>query len=201
MSVSGKVTVSRSGRTGSASGSGAAGALLDVRELLALDDLELGLGHHDSVGSIGTVRVASRLRAKRQLDAQDPVLVGCPRGLGDDVGAEANDPPERAALDLDLLVDPALGFGHGPLTGDHELAPADLERDPVELHARQLGPHDRLGLAVVAVVEVDAGREARLRGESAPRTPSPQTSPKSSSISRRMRSKFDEAGRAAGPQP
>ena len=55
----------------------------------------------------------ARRPAQRQLDGQDPVLVGRLGGVGVDLGAERDDAPERAALDLELLVDAVVGRPFG----------------------------------------------------------------------------------------
>jgi hypothetical protein len=51
------------------------------------------------------------LAAQRQRDLEDAVLVARGRGVGVDVGAERDDAPERAVLDLDLLVEPPSACG------------------------------------------------------------------------------------------
>ena len=71
------------------------------------------------------VRSAARAGSR----PQDAVLVGGARLVGDDVGAELDDAPERAVLDLDLLVEAPLGLLRAALAGDQQLAAADLERD------------------------------------------------------------------------
>src|SRR5256885_2293686 len=64
----------------------------------------------------------------RHLDAQDAVLVGGASFLRDDVGAERDLAPERAALDLDLLVDATFRVACSALSADHQCATADLDR-------------------------------------------------------------------------
>ena len=82
------------------------------------------------------------------------------RGVGVDVGAERDDAPERAVLDLELLVDALLvGRRREPLAGEDQLAAADLELELGRVDARQVGAHDR-ARRVADVVDVDRGREA-----------------------------------------
>ena len=155
----GKATVSFSGSTGSVSGSVASAGRLVDRLLEALDDLD----RHDSTvpsssrAEIGTWRLLLSA-GDRQLHPQDPVLVGGAGLVGDHVGAELDLAPEGALLDLELLVDAALGVVRLALAGDHEHAPADLEIDVVERDAGEVDPDHRLG-RVTAVVDVDAGAE------------------------------------------
>ena len=107
-------------------------------------------------------------RAKRQLDPQDAVLVGGLRLLGDHVGVQLDDAPERPRLDLDLLVDAALGLLHRALAADHQLAARRSRgRCVSRLTPGELDLDDRPRW-LAAVVDVDARREARLR---APRPP------------------------------
>ena len=122
---------------------------------------------------------------------QDAVLVAGARLLGDHVGAQLDGPPERPVLDLDLLVEPALGLLGAALAGDQQLAPADLERHVVDVHAGEVGLDDR-ARRVVRVEDVDAtARSPR------PRNPvRSNTSPNSSSISRRIRSKLAKRSRS-----
>ena len=104
--------------------------LLDVRRL---DDLDRGAALRRPVASpparSGPGGALWRAGAERQLDPQHAVLVGGLRLLGDDVGVQLDHAAERAGLDLDLLVDAALGLLHRALAGDHQLAPGDLEAD------------------------------------------------------------------------
>ena len=106
VSVSGKVTISRSGSTGSASGSGwpcARGSPASTSGVSTTSIVgppstrRVALGHqlYSSV-SIGTRRVASAARAKRQLDPQHAVLVGRLGLLGVDVDPQLDDAAERA---------------------------------------------------------------------------------------------------------
>ena len=138
----------------------------------------------------------ARLRAgERQLDAEDAVGVGGARLVRDDLGAERDHAAERAEVDLELLVEAALGVVGAAMAGDDELAALDLERQLVRVDAGQLGLHD--GARRVALVEdVDGGEKPpRLAGARPVRS---KTSPKSSSISRRMRSKFANRSRSGG---
>src|SRR5688572_20494042 len=80
---------------------------------------------------------------KRDLDLEDAVVVGRPRLVRNHVRPELHHPPEWPMLDLELLVEAAGGLRGATLAGDNELAAADLEPDPVGVHAGQLGPHDR----------------------------------------------------------
>ena len=122
ISVSGNATLSRSGRTGSASGSPAARRPRPGRR-----------------SPTGTWMVMAPRSARAARDwsgaasgistCSTPSVVRGARLVRDDVGAELDHPPERAVLDLDLLVEAAAGLGGAALAGDHELAPADLEAD------------------------------------------------------------------------
>ena len=67
-------------------------------------------------------------------------------------------------LDLDLLVEPALGLLRAALAGDQELAPADLEADLVDLHPGDVGLDDR-PRRVARVVDVHARAEPAARAE------------------------------------
>ena len=98
---------------------------------------------------------------ERQLDGQDSVLVGGVGGVGVDLRAERDHAPERAALDLQLLVDAIVGrraFGLA-VAGEHELAALDLQLHRVGVDAGQVGAHDR-ARRIAGVVDVDGGREA-----------------------------------------
>ena len=183
VSVSGKVTESRSGRTGSSSGQR---RVRRGRLALGPEDLD-----HSPSLALDRDRARRRRLRERQLDGQDPVLVGGLRGVGLDVDAERDHAPERPVLDLELLVDALLAALGPAVAGQHELAPADLELDLRRVDAGQVGPHDgprRVG----RVVDVDGGREA-----APPRASRrSKTSPNSSSISRRMRSKLANRSRS-----
>ena len=119
-------------------------------------------GGSGSGASIGTVRVSSSRGASGTSTSQDPVLVARAGLLGHHVGAQLHHPPERAVLDLDLLVEPAGGLVRPPLAGDHELAPADLEPDLVDVHPGELRLHDG-ARRVVDVEDVHARLEAPPR--------------------------------------
>jgi uncharacterized protein (DUF427 family) len=89
------------------------------------------------------------------------------RRVGVDVGAERDDAPERAVLDLELLVDAALGLRRAAVAGDDELAAADLEpTSSGSMPARSAG---RPRAAGRRVVDVDRGREAAARRGARPR--------------------------------
>ena len=103
----------------------------------------------------------ARGRAQRQLDGQDPVLVGRVRGVGVDLRAERDDAPERSALDLELLVDAVVG-GRAlrlAIAREDQLAAADLQLHGVGVDPGEVGAHDR-ARRVARVVDVDGGREA-----------------------------------------
>src|SRR5215211_1354466 len=184
VSVSGNGTVSCSGRTGSAAGIGcpwrsrmassmsapsttsmlgppssdprSPGMSPARRSISALRRRALLLAGLDGDGAAGRAP-----RAQRQLDAQDAVLVRGLGILGDDVRVQLEHAPEGARLDLDLLVDAALGLLNRTLAADDEVATDDLEPNGVEAHAGKVHLHDRLrGLA--AVVDVHARRETGL---------------------------------------
>src|SRR5215218_8134782 len=107
------------------------------------------------------------LRAQRQLDAQDAVLVGGPGLLRDRVGVQLDDAPEAARLDLDLLVHAPLRLLDRARAADQQVAPDDLQPDAVEPDAGQVGLHDRLRW-VSAVVDVHARREPGLAAPTEP---------------------------------
>ena len=89
------------------------GALADRRlDVVRLDDLDAAVVASTLTRTRRLDRdPAGDLPGERQLDPQDPVVVARAGALGDHVGAELDHPPERAGLDLDLLVDAALGLG------------------------------------------------------------------------------------------
>ena len=70
---------------------------------------ELAVDGAHRVGPADRDGARPRGRSERQLDGQDAVLVGGVGGVGVDLGAERDDAPERAALDLELLVDAIVG--------------------------------------------------------------------------------------------
>ena len=161
----GSATVSFSGSTGSASGRfDLCGRVLE-RVLEALDDFDR---HGSDLAVLFTGRdrhLATLLRlCDRQLDAQDAVLVGRACLIGHDVGAELYLAPERALLDLDLLVHAAFRVVWLALTRDHQHPAADLEVHVVQPDAGEVGADHGFG-RVAAVVDVDAGAEgAPVRG-------------------------------------
>jgi hypothetical protein len=107
---------------------------------------------------------------------------------------------KRAEVDLELLVDAVVGLRRAAVAGQHELAPLDLQRDLGGIDAGELGLHDgaRGGGLPLLVEDVD-GRE-KPPPRRAP-SPGPKTSPKSSSISRRIRSKFAKRSRSGRIRP
>src|SRR4051794_24769481 len=116
--------------------------------------LQLGVGHVDRH------LARSRLGAhERQLDAQDPVAVGGAGLVGDDVGAERDHAAKRPEVDLQLLVDAALGVGRAAVAGDDQPAALDPQPDLVGVDARQLGVDDR-ARRIAFVEDVDRRREA-----------------------------------------
>ena len=134
-------------------------------------------------------------RLQRQLDGQDAVLVGGVGGVGVDLRAERDDAPERPALDLELLVDAVVGRRLGlAVAGEDELAAADLQLDCVRVDPGEVGADDR-PRRIARVVDVDGGREAAAPAR---REAAIETSPNSSSISRRIRSKLAKRSRSCG---
>src|SRR5262249_4356099 len=115
--------------------SGSSGESCAEGPLLALDDVAVDVDRHRARAALG--------RHERQLDAEHPVAVGGPRGVGDDIGAELDDAAERAEVDLELLVDALLGVCRPAVAGQHELAALDLEGQLVGIDARELGLDDR----------------------------------------------------------
>src|SRR3954447_7878663 len=151
--------MSRTGRTGRAAGSGCSERSRTASSTSALSTTSssaIVVARADDRHSPGLVGP----RAQRQLDPEDPVLVGGARPIGLDVGVEPHRPPERPRLDLDLLVDAALGLLDRALAGDHEVPTGDLEVQAFEPDAGEVGLHDRLRLLATAVVDVDARRES-----------------------------------------
>src|SRR5947208_11992808 len=123
--------MSRTGRTGSAPGRG-----WSPRSRRASSTSALSTTSSSAIVVAGTDDrdLAGLLRGdpQRQLDAEDPVVVGGARPLRLDVGVEPNRPAERPRLDLHLLIDPALGLLDRAFARDHELATCDLEVQAVE---------------------------------------------------------------------
>ena len=71
-----------------------------------------------------------------------------------------DDAPERAVLDLELLVQALLvGRRREPLAAEDQLAPADLELELGRVDPGQVGAHDR-PRRVADVVDVDGRDEA-----------------------------------------
>src|SRR3954447_10146241 len=184
ISVSGSGIVSRSGRTGgvrgrvrgaptstscsspaaSAISMGAAisgllatfrGGPLTLQDVLVAVDLD----RHRARAALGT--------HERKLDAQHAVAVGGPCGVGDDVGPELDHAPEGAEVDLELLIDAALGVGRPAVAGEHELAPVDLQRELVGIDPGQLGLDDRARW-IALVEDIDRRREAAALARSQP---------------------------------
>ena len=126
--------------------------------MISIIDALLGLVLASETPEIGTSPRLVRRLGERQLDSQDAVLVGGPCALGVDVGAELDLAHEGTVLDLDLLVDAALGVARPALAADDERAPPHLQADVVDVDPGEIGLDDRLrGLA--AVVDVDARAE------------------------------------------
>ena len=171
VSVSGRGTASRSGRTGSVAGSSRWPPTWTSRPSSPASTSITGPRPPRARLALAVLaRDLDRDRPRlgplqRQLDAQDPVAVGRRGGLRDDVGAERDRAPERAEVDLELLVDAALGVGGAAVAGEDELAALDVEGDLVGVDARQLR-HDDRARRVALVEDVDApGRSRRGRGE------------------------------------
>ena len=164
ISVSGSGIVSRSGRTGSVPGTARGAPTSTSCSSPRVGDLDRS-GHQPSrtswsrSTSIGTECVAALGPHERQLDAQHPVAVGGARRIGDDVGAELDHAPEGPEVDLELLVDAALGVGRPAVAGEHELAAVDLQRELVGVDAGQLGLDDR-ARRIALVEDVDRRGEA-----------------------------------------
>src|SRR5262249_4230469 len=135
--VSGYVTVSRSGRIGSASGRGSVVPTASSTSGISTTS-SCGVSTSAIVRSpspcggplLGPLdrNLAGGLRQPgRQLDPEDPVLVGCLRLLGAHVHGELDDSAEGPGRELDLLVGAPLCLTDRPLAADHERAAADLE--------------------------------------------------------------------------
>src|SRR2546429_7090583 len=150
VSVSGKATVSRSGKTGRASGRSretprsiapSAPGRWSMSSSVTVSPLVLRrLRHLD--------RHAARLlfaEHERNLDLQEAVLVDGPRVLPAHVRPERDRALERAVLDLELLVDAALGILGPTMARDRQLAALDLQRQLVGVDARELRAHDDPG--------------------------------------------------------
>ena len=99
------MTVSLSGRTGSASGSGSVPRdyLLDVGDLDDLELRSLDVGHRSGalprqaaqlLGALDRDLAGGLRQPRRQLDPEDAVLVGGLSVLGVDVHRELDDAPE-----------------------------------------------------------------------------------------------------------
>src|SRR5689334_4681692 len=167
--VSGKVTESFRGRTGSAAGSVAWSGLPSCPTCGSWIVTSAPVPRRDVAGAAALDRHAPDrlvLADERDVDAQHAVVVGGLRARGVHVGAELDHAPERSLLDLDLLVETALRLLSGALAADQELAAADLEADLVDVDARQIDVDHRLR-RVAAVVDVHARGEPTPRHESA----------------------------------
>ena len=92
------------------------------------------------------------------------------RLLGVDVLGEPDEPPERAVLDLHLLVDAAVDLRPRAVAADHERPLADDDADALRVDAGKLD-HDRELVRVVGVVAVDVGAEARAQAREARHLP------------------------------
>ena len=147
---------------------------------------------HRSVPRMGTERGCAGSH-ERQLDGEDPVLVGGGGRVRVHVGAERHDAAERAVLDLQLLVDAVVAALGVPLAGEDELAPADLQLDLVGVDPREVGAHHR---ARRVATRSRRRPRARSRRGGAGDRPRSRTSPNSSSISRRIRSKLAKRSRS-----
>ncbi len=160
VSVSGNGTASRSGSTGSVAGSSRSTPISMSRASPSVTMSIIGSSRCWS-GRLDRHRVRLVLGLhERQLDAQDAVVVGGLGLVGGDVGAELDRAPERPVLDLDLLVDAALGLvQRAPAAGDDQLASADLQVDLADVDPGQLGGDDR-PRRIADVGDVDARREA-----------------------------------------
>ena len=88
--------------------------------------------------------------------------------VGDDVGAERDRAAEGAEVDLELLVDAALGVGRAAVAGETSSRPSISSVDLVGVDAGQLGLHDR-ARRVALVEDVDGGREAAAPAGARPR--------------------------------
>ena len=172
--VSGKVTVSRSGRTGSASGSGSLARIASSASRGDSTTSRTGAALHQPRTSAGVPPAISRTRYSRARSAPGassrsgraaagrfaecrPRSWPCP--LGVDVDLELDDAAERAGGNLDLLVDTAFGLLHRPLANDRQLPPADLDADLTQVDPGEVD-FDHRPLRIAAVVDVDIGREA-----------------------------------------
>src|SRR5690242_6371350 len=167
--VSGKVTESFSGRTGSAWGSVAWPGLPSCPTCGSWIVMSAAVPRLDVARAAALYRHAPDrlvLADERDVDPQDAVVVGGLRARRVHVRAQLDHPPERPLLDLYLLVEAALGVLRGALAADQQLAPADLEAHIVDVHTRQV--HVDHGLRrIAAVVHVHPRGEAPARHEAA----------------------------------
>src|SRR5690606_21449570 len=69
-----------------------------------------------------------------------------------------------ARLDLHLLIHAPLRFRDGAFARDDQLAPGDLERHRVGVDTGELGDDDGARRTLIAVIDVDPGREPGLPG-------------------------------------
>src|SRR4051812_6395200 len=167
--VSGKVTVSRRGRTGRASGRGALARIASSASSGASTTSRTGLPSISAASPESDPALVPPYRhlpgrlgrvAQRQLDPEHAVLVGGLGAIGVDVHLELDDAAEGAGWDLDLLVDTALRLLDLAFADDCELAAAHLDPNLVEADPGEVDlDHGTLRLA--AVVDVDVWREAR----------------------------------------
>ncbi len=144
---------------------GALRADLDLAALAAAGDLDHGCSSTSSprATSIGTLRERTSGRASGNSMRRMPSVYVARAWSGIDLGAERDHAAERAEVDLELLVEAALGVVGAAMAGDDELAALDLERQLVGIDAGQLGLHD--GARGVALVEdVHGRREAAALG-------------------------------------
>ena len=197
VSVSGKVTVSRSGSTGSCAGSGGRAHRHGSPPSPSASMSITTRRRRRLAGGAGLDRDRVRVGAAPATGSstdEHAVLVDRPRGVGVDLGAERDDAPERPVLDLELLVEALLVLRRAPRwPAEDQLAPADLE---VDVGAGRCRRGRRARPPAAGRRRSRRRRRARSRRGGAGRRPRSKTSPNSSSISRRMRSKLAKRSRS-----
>ena len=149
--------------------------------------------------SRGSGRCAAARAAERQLDGQDAVLVGGVGGVGVDVGAERDDAPERPVLDLELLVDAVVAGASGLAMAGEDRARA--RGSPAGLRWGRCRRGRRARPRAAGRTRSRRRRRARSRRAGAATRPRSRTSPNSSSISRRIRSKLAKRSRSCAMAP
>ena len=195
VSVSGSGTVSRSGRTGQRRRA-ASPLRADLDGLRGVVGGDLDHAASSCAGPrsarcaharLGRPRAAARRAGSRRGRSRAPRrrTTSAPSGI-----TRRNGPK----LDLELLVDAALGVGRPAVAGDDQLAALDLEAELVGVDARELGVHDRARR--VAVVE-DVDARARTRRGARP-SPAARRRRRTARPSRGACARSSRRGRAPG---